>query len=492
MSKGFQRLRNAAACGAMGLGLLGAGSGRASMVNTGYQTGASYNLANGNGAWGRILNYGLMFNSNTQTTSNGFNISFPAALDPSNQENFPEPEWIKGFVLLDGSVKDGANILDDAFDSALHLAVGGTLFMNPAGEVDITGKTLTTGKHRNIIPGVDAHVQFHFSDGTGAPTVVRAMYTLVNTSNADISTSALVAGNLGSDEYTTIKDSFNGTASDTTISDADLWYITDDNSDYGDGNDARSINSDDYWDPKILLVRYGEDASVAPINVMTPGTANSVSFPDDIDNFGLRYDVTIPAGDSVRILVFAGLYADVGSAQFQAPQFESIGGLNGSLDLLADLSDQDLRKTVNFGIATDLDLDGDNVTGTADNCLRIANIDQADSDGDGVGDACDVFPDNADESLDSDGDGVGDKSDALPFNPRETQDSDGDGIGNINDNCPAVANSNQADADSNGTGDVCEGGTDGGSGGGGAMALPPLLAALTLWLGGLRRRRNHR
>ena len=53
-----------------------------------------------------------------------------------------------------------------------------------------------------------------------------------------------------------------------------------------------------------------------------------------------------------------------------------------------------------------------------------------DSDGDGVPDSEDAFPNDPDESLDSDSDGIGDNSDAFPNDPDEWKDSDSDGIGN--------------------------------------------------------------
>lgn len=52
-----------------------------------------------------------------------------------------------------------------------------------------------------------------------------------------------------------------------------------------------------------------------------------------------------------------------------------------------------------------------------------------DSDGDGVVDAEDVFPNDPNEWLDSDGDGVGDNGDAFPSDASESADSDSDGIG---------------------------------------------------------------
>ena len=60
-----------------------------------------------------------------------------------------------------------------------------------------------------------------------------------------------------------------------------------------------------------------------------------------------------------------------------------------------------------------------------------------DTDGDGVGDFLDAFPNDPNETLDSDGDGVGDNADAFPNDPTETLDSDGDGVG---DNADAFPN----------------------------------------------------
>ncbi len=185
------------------------------------------------------------------------------------------------------------------------------------------------------------------------------------------------------------------------------------------------------------------------------------------------------------------------------------------------------------GDACDPDDDGDgvlddgNVSGVAgdhpcitgqrvncdDNCRLIVNPDQTDSEGDGLGDACDPDDDNdgvlddgdasgvigdhpcpsgqlsncddncrtvannspGDRQLDTDGDGVGDTCDNCPTVPNPDQrnsdkdlpggdalgdacddDNDADGVADTGDNCPTVPNPTQLDTDLDGKGDACD------------------------------------
>ena len=97
------------------------------------------------------------------------------------------------------------------------------------------------------------------------------------------------------------------------------------------------------------------------------------------------------------------------------------------------------------------DADGDGILNGDDNCPSNYNVNQTDSDGDGVGNLCDAFPYNPSETLDSDGDGVGDNTDAFPQDPNEILDSDGDGVGNNADAFPYDPNET-LDSDGDGVG----------------------------------------
>ena len=97
------------------------------------------------------------------------------------------------------------------------------------------------------------------------------------------------------------------------------------------------------------------------------------------------------------------------------------------------------------------DSDGDGVNDDFDQFPNDAN-ESVDSDGDGIGDNSDAFPQDGNETNDSDGDGVGDNSDAFPQDGNETHDDDGDGVGNNSDAFPQDENETM-DTDADGVGD---------------------------------------
>ncbi len=82
-----------------------------------------------------------------------------------------------------------------------------------------------------------------------------------------------------------------------------------------------------------------------------------------------------------------------------------------------------------------VDVDGDGVADSADNCVDISNSSQDDDDGDRFGNECDNCPDIS--------------------NPGQ-EDSDSDGVGDTCDNCLDDYNPDQTDTDQDGKGDICD------------------------------------
>ncbi len=102
--------------------------------------------------------------------------------------------------------------------------------------------------------------------------------------------------------------------------------------------------------------------------------------------------------------------------------------------------------------------DGDSHGDACDNCPNDDNEDQANNDGDAWGNVCDNCPDHfQQDQADLDNDGIGDVCDPCT-------DTDGDGYGNpgyanpscSDDNCPDDPNPDQANNDGDAQGDVCD------------------------------------
>jgi hypothetical protein len=103
-------------------------------------------------------------------------------------------------------------------------------------------------------------------------------------------------------------------------------------------------------------------------------------------------------------------------------------------DAVSSPDDVPLRGTGRAALAADGDQDG--VADSSDNCPTMQNPNQADADGDGIGNVCE--------------------------SPAQ-RDDDNDGVFSPNDNCTAIANPGQRDSDGDGVGDACER-TSGGGG----------------------------
>jgi hypothetical protein len=135
------------------------------------------------------------------------------------------------------------------------------------------------------------------------------------------------------------------------------------------------------------------------------------------------------------------------------------GGGPGSVTLV----NQAVRYMPASGLINDQD--GDGRSDCIDNCPAHPNPGQEDTDGNGVGDACN-------DAEDADGDEFADALDNCPADPNpgqedtdsngvgdacnDSQDGDGDEWADLLDNCPMDANPTQQDLDGDGFGDACD------------------------------------
>ncbi|KKN08105.1 hypothetical protein LCGC14_1060080 [marine sediment metagenome] len=177
---------------------------------------------------------------------------------------------------------------------------------------------------------------------------------------------------------------------------------------------------------------------------------------------GNTFTYTLASGDGTNDADNASFTIDGGDLKLAvSPDYES----QSSYSIYINVNDgaNEYQKTFQITI-TDVneDLDNDGIANDSDSCPDTPtgeSVDsngcsdsQKDSDGDGVNDAEDAFPNNPNEDTDSDGDGTGDNSDAFPNDANEDSDSDGDGMGDNADAFPNDANED-TDSDGDGTGD---------------------------------------
>ncbi|MFC1750844.1 hypothetical protein ACFL2V_18790 [Pseudomonadota bacterium] len=327
VKKGFDRLRGVATASVIGLGLLGGGSVRALTVttktrvgfntNTWYSTTPSSTIVAIPTEWKTIGNQTKVMGNQSIVTTGGFSLTTGQS----------------AFGIADGVVRHYANV----YDGAMFLAVDNNLFINPDNTVDLTDDNLTTDTVTDITPGIDAQIQYYFNPDR---PVVRALYSITNTTSAEISTSILVMGNYQSNANTTVQGTSDG---DVIVEASDLWVASNNYT----GGPEYAFYSD------TVVSSHGAGAAVVPVVAMSLGSP--VGGSGLTDNFGYRYDVTIPAGETVRVMLFNEMSEVMSGALAAAPDFETLAAAN-TAGLLTGLTATELSEIVNY--ETDADLDG--------------------------------------------------------------------------------------------------------------------------------------
>jgi len=191
-----------------------------------------------------------------------------------------------------------------------------------------------------------------------------------------------------------------------------------------------------------------------------PAVANADQADADSDGAGDVCDICPGYDDFVD-----SDYDDVPDGCDNCPSVWNQYQLDADSDGLGDECDPDLdgdgilEDGDSSGIVGDEPCTGGNTTDCDDNC-QWPNADQADLDSDGVGDLCDNDTDG--DGIDDDGSQNGIIGDAPCIGGDTTY---------CDDNCLSVPNADQADEDSDGIGDACEGESMMGGGGGESMEL---------------------
>lgn len=156
---------------------------------------------------------------------------------------------------------------------------------------------------------------------------------------------------------------------------------------------------------------------------------------DDDGEFSPAYLDSLPAA-TLQALIFGGLAESKGTTN----------AADYSLTAGAAVFTNNAGETFTVQELQCIDDDGDFVCDDTDNCLEAANQDQADSDGDAVGDACDGCP--ADDQKTEPG--------VCGCGLDDDGDDDADDIVDCVDNCPGLSNADQADRDGDDAGDACD------------------------------------
>lgn len=297
-TSGYRRLKGLASAGMMSAGLLVAGSGRAATLPLTYQVDVSSGSST-IGTW-RVVSGAMDIVTSiasTTTTASG-----------------------TGFCLQGGTLLTSSGTYMTMFSCGMGVAVGGAIFSSPTAVVDLDARTVTSEKN-NVVSNLDAQVEYYFHESM----VVRASYILTNpglSGNAVMDVG--VGGNLDYMGYP--QDTSSG---DAVIDATDTWYHA---------NDRGTGPGDSVSQPGLVISTLGAD--------------EFVYHPFADSRFTNMYIVNIPAGSTVRVLVFAGQAATIADGAVIGNSFSSPQAMYDA-GLLAGMSNADLLQVSNIDFDTD-------------------------------------------------------------------------------------------------------------------------------------------
>jgi hypothetical protein len=201
------------------------------------------------------------------------------------------------------------------------MAVNGTQYRDPDGAFATTANSVS-GSPRTIAGLTVSGDYFFFS---GSPTV-RALYTFTNPTGAAINVTVALGHNVGSDTATVVEATGDG---DTVVEGVDAWTVT---------SDAAPFS-----DPVVLLSRFGQGGQ---IGVASSTVVFAAGEEDMIDN----YSLSVPAGQTRRLMLFSRLGADAATVIAAAPTFNNLASIQAA-GLTAGLTPAQIAEIANWSPA---------------------------------------------------------------------------------------------------------------------------------------------
>ncbi|NUQ64120.1 MAG: VCBS repeat-containing protein, partial [Pirellulales bacterium] len=205
---------------------------------------------------------------------------------------------------------------ENAFDGLNRLRVGTADYAPTAQPLILTNDMRTVMVPVQPLAGLLVSREITVPN-TGSADFARTIDVFRNPTGSNITATVRIVGNLGSDAATTVFDTSDG---DSEIETTDQWIGTDD----ADGTGS----------PAVIHYIHGSEG-LQPVSVLRTG-----------DNIEWTYDLTVPAGQTVRLATFTILAHDRAVAEAAAAVLVTPQGFGGQA--AAFLTRQELGSLANF------------------------------------------------------------------------------------------------------------------------------------------------
>lgn len=346
-SEGFRRLRGAAASVALASSVLGAaGSARAAPRSIPFTL-----------SYANVGAEDVGFSVRDFTNNSRFQVTYPKtasalssnaidalafAIEDFNQfTNGNGDGQYTGVSACDDTATTPATFdgtLGDSHDGFMAYGIDNRMFQNAGTVVDVSGDAITTEAEVNVVTGIDAQLELRVF---AQDAIIRGVLAVSNNGDVDADIAVVAVGNVGSDACTTIQNTSNA---DTTIDASDTWVVS---------NDSGTVGAGPRFDAVVAWGIQGNERVIDAREVADFGGAG-------VDDYAFVYNITVPAGQTLRIMNFAALGFTNAEASTKAANFESLADLNAA-GLLAGLSTSERNSIANYNavpVATNCNCQG--------------------------------------------------------------------------------------------------------------------------------------